>query len=173
MNKKIFIVFLIIAIVIGVAVICVVINNTKNSNNSNIVENNSANYNIVENNNEENNRESGEIMNTSIKVNINNKIYNATLEQNEASKQFINMLPKEFNMSELNGNEKYVYLDTTLPTNSYNPNHIEAGDIMLFGNNCLVVFYKSFNSPYSYTKIGHIENIGELGNKNVLIKFEK
>lgn len=172
MNKKIFIVFLIIAIVIGVAVIGVVINNTNNSKNSNIVENNSANYNIVENN-KENNMESGEIMNTSIKVIINNKIYNATLEQNEASKQFINMLPKEFNMSELNGNEKYVYLDTTLPTNSYNPNHIEAGDIMLFGNNCLVVFYKSFNSPYSYTKIGHIENIGELGNKNVLMKFEK
>lgn len=171
MNKKVFIIFVIIAIVIGVAVICIVINNTKNIKNSNIVENNSEKNNIVENN-KENNKESGEIVNTSIKVNINNKIYTATLEQNETAKQFINMLPQEFNMSELNGNEKYIYLDTTLPTNAYTPNNIEAGDIMLFGNNCLVVFYKSFNSSYSYTKIGHIENLEELGKNNMLIKFE-
>ena len=44
---------------------------------------------------------------------------------------------------------------------------------MLYGNNCLVVFYKSFNTSYSYTKIGHIENLSDLGNKNVIIKFEK
>ena len=49
---------------------------------------------------------------------------------------------------------------------------IEAGDIMLFGNNCLVVFYKSFNSSYSYTKIGHIENLEELEKNNMLIRFE-
>ncbi|MBR3163286.1 MAG: hypothetical protein IKF17_04225 [Clostridia bacterium] len=112
-------------------------------------------------------------MNTTIKVNINNNIYMATLEQNETTKQFVNMLPQEFNMSELNGNEKYVYLDSTLPTNSYSPKRIEAGDIMLYGNNCLVVFYKSFDTPYSYTKIGHIENLNELNNTNVSIKFEK
>ena len=40
-------------------------------------------------------------------------------------------------------------------------------------NNCLVVFYKSFDTSYSYTKIGHIENFEDLGNKNVTIKFEK
>jgi hypothetical protein len=44
---------------------------------------------------------------------------------------------------------------------------------MLYGNNCLVVFYKSFDTSYSYTKIGHIESLNELENKNVLIKFEK
>ena len=31
-------------------------------------------------------------------------------------------------MTELNGNEKYVYLDTTLSTNTVNPKHIEVGD---------------------------------------------
>ena len=112
-------------------------------------------------------------MSTIIKVNIDNKTYTAKLEQNETAKKIINMLPQEFNMNELNGNEKYVYLDTILPTNSYNPKHIESGDIMLYGNNCLVIFYKSFDTSYSYTKIGHIEDLNELENKNISIKFEK
>ena len=112
-------------------------------------------------------------MDTTIKISIENKIYNATLEQNETAKQFTNLLPQEFNMNELNRNEKYVYLNVELPTKPYSPKHIEAGDIMLYGNNCLVVFYKSFDTPYSYTKIGHIERLEDLGNKNVTISFER
>ena len=112
-------------------------------------------------------------MNFNINVVINEKTYNAILEKNETFQSFIDMLPQEYNMSELNGNEKYIYLDETLPTKPYNPKHIEKGDIMLYGNNCLVVFYKSFDTPYSYTKIGHIENLPDLGDKNITIKFEK
>ena len=110
-------------------------------------------------------------MSFNIKVVIDNETYNAKLEENETAQTFMNMLPQEYNMSELNGNEKYIYLDNTFPTNSYNPKHIEKGDIMLYGNNCLVVFYKSFDTSYSYTKIGHIENLQDLENKNETIKF--
>ena len=108
-----------------------------------------------------------------IKVIINDKIYNATIIGNETSKKFIEYLPIEFNMTELNGNEKYVYMDYTLPTDIVSPKHINAGDIMLYGNNCLVIFYKSFDTNYSYTKIGHIDNLIDLGNSNVTVKFEK
>lgn len=118
-----------------------------------------------------NNIESENKMSFNIKVVIDNETYNAKLEENETAQAFMNMLPQEYNMSELNGNEKYIYLDNTFPTNSYNPKHIEKGDIMLYGNNCLVVFYKSFDTSYSYTKIGHIENLQDLENKNVTIKF--
>ena len=76
-------------------------------------------------------------------------------------------------MSELNGNEKYVYMRNSLTTNSLYPKHIEIGDVMLFGDNCLVIFYKSFDTSYSYTKIGHIENLDNLGNDNIIVKFEK
>lgn len=107
-----------------------------------------------------------------IQVTINNKVYNVALEDNETAQALVNLLPQEFNMSELNGNEKYYYMDTSLPTNSSNPKHIEAGDIMLYGNDCLVIFYKSFDTNYSYTKIGHIENLPDLGNSNVSVKFE-
>ena len=74
-------------------------------------------------------------------------------------------------MEELNGNEKYIYLDETYPTNSYDPKHINKGDVMLYGDNCLVIFYKSFDTSYSYTKIGHIDNLEELGNESINVKF--
>ena len=44
---------------------------------------------------------------------------------------------------------------------------------MLYGNNCLVIFYKSFDTSYSYTKIGHIDNLDNLGNGSITAKFEK
>ena len=104
---------------------------------------------------------------------INDKEYKVDLENNETVKSFLNILPKEFNMSELNGNEKYVYMDESLPTNSSNPKHINRGDIMLYGDNCLVIFYKSFDTNYSYTKIGHISNLEDLGNNNIKVQFKE
>ena len=64
-------------------------------------------------------------------------------------------------------------MDNSLPTNSTNPKHIKSGDIMLYGNNCLVIFYKSFDTNYSYTKIGHIDNLPDLGIDNITVKFER
>ena len=121
--------------------------------------------NIIEN-------DSAEVI-SSMKVIINGKQYVIQLEDNETAKSIVNLLPQEYNMSELNGNEKYIYLDITLPTNSSNPKHINSGDVMLYGNNCLVIFYKSFDTSYSYTKIGHIANLDNLGNGSITAKFEK
>ena len=47
-----------------------------------------------------------------IKAFINDTEYIINLEDNETAKKFIEFLPLELNMSELNGNEKYIYLDT-------------------------------------------------------------
>ncbi len=110
---------------------------------------------------------------TNIHVTINNKKYIATIENNETAQTFVNQLPQSFNMSELNGNEKYIYMDYSLPTNSSNPKHIVAGDIMLYGEDCLVIFYKSFDTNYSYTKIGHIDNLPELGTENITVQFDQ
>lgn len=118
--------------------------------------------------NETNN--SNEVIRT-VKVTINDKEYTINLENNETAREFLNHLPLELNMSELNGNEKYVYIDFTLPTNATNPKQISAGDVMLYGNNCLVIFYETFNTQYSYTKIGHIDNLSSLGNSSISVKF--
>lgn len=45
-----------------------------------------------------------------------------------------------------------------IPASAENIGTIETGDIMLFGSDCLVVFYKSFDTSYSYTRVGHIAN---------------
>ena len=132
--------------------------------------------------NESNNQNNNQIENTinesnevisSVKVTINNKENILNLEDNETARSFIDLLPQEYSMNELNGNEKYIYLDSSLPTNSYNPKHINAGDVMLYGDNCLVIFYKSFDTSYSYTKIGHIDNLDNLENGSIKAKFEK
>lgn len=106
-----------------------------------------------------------------IRVIINDNSYDFIMENNETSKEFLKLLPKEFDMNELNNNEKYIYLDNTLKTNPIKINHINAGDVMIYQNDCLVIFYKSFDTSYSYTKIGHINNLPDLGNKNILVKF--
>ena len=107
----------------------------------------------------------------SVIVKINDIDYKLNLENNETVKSLINLLPVDLLMDELNGNEKYVYLDEKLPAKSTFIKHIKKGDVMLFGDNCLVIFYKSFDTSYSYTKIGHIDNLGDLGNGSVKVNI--
>ena len=108
-----------------------------------------------------------------MKAIINGKEYPIDLEDNETANTFVSILPQKFDMNELNGNEKYVYLNNALPTSSYGPKRIETGDVMLYDNDCLVIFYKSFQTSYSYTKIGHINNLPDLGNNNISVIIEK
>ena len=111
-----------------------------------------------------------------IKITVGNQFFVATLENNKSALAFKNMLPISINMIELNGNEKYGELPNELPTLSTNPGKIEIGDLMLYGNQTIVLFYKSFNTSYAYTKIAKIDNPALLyeaiGKGNVNIKIE-
>ena len=115
-------------------------------------------------------------MKKKINLVINGKEFSATLEDNETVRELLTRLPLTIEMEDLNGNEKYYYLDESLPQNNTNVGRIERGDIMLFGNDCLVVFYKSFDTPYAYTRIGKIEDANHLeeqfGQGSVRITFE-
>lgn len=106
-----------------------------------------------------------------IKIIINEKEYKLNLEKTDEAKDFINNVPGELVMMDLNNNEKYVYLDKVFMNNPINVNYIEKGDLMLYGDNCLVIFYKSFETTYSYTKIGHINNLDDLNDELVYVKF--
>ena len=107
-----------------------------------------------------------------VMITINNKEYELELEDNETVKDFLKLLPVSVSMSELNGNEKFIYLDQSLSTNPTNPKNITQGDVMLFGDNCLVIFYKSFETSYSYTKIGHINDLDDLGKEDVMVEIK-
>ncbi len=116
------------------------------------------------------------ILNT-IKISVGDKNFSARLEENPSARAFSEMLPLEIEMNELNGNEKYFYLDKDLPSNSERVEKIHAGDLMLFGSNCVVIFYKDFSTSYSYTRLGRLENSSGLekilGAGNISVKFEE
>ena len=110
-----------------------------------------------------------------MKITIGSQIFTATLYDNPTVTRLKAMLPLTLEMSELNGNEKYFHLSTNLPADDSNPGTIKAGDFMLWGGNSLVLFYESFTTSYSYTKIGRIENpsglSSALGSGNVTVAF--
>ena len=113
---------------------------------------------------------------TKMKITIGSAVFTATLNNNATTAAFRAMLPLTINMSELNGNEKYFHFSTALPTNPAPGGHIQTGDLMLYQNNSLVLFYESFNTSYSYTRLGRIDNVAglvaALGSGSVTAKFE-
>ncbi len=110
-----------------------------------------------------------------LKLLINGRAFTAALYDTPAAGALSQRLPMTVTMQELNGNEKYYYLPFTLPEQSEQIGSIRAGDIMLWGDNCLVLFYESFSTSYRYTKIGHIENPSGLsdavGTDNVTVEL--
>lgn len=115
--------------------------------------------------------------NGKIKIKVGSQTFTATLLDNNSAKAFKEMLPLTINMVELNNNEKYYDLPNSLPTNSSNPGTIKNGDLMLYGSKTLVLFYKSFSTSYSYTKLGAVDDVtglaSALGSGNVTVTFEK
>ena len=110
---------------------------------------------------------------SSMNIIIDELEYTINLENNETVNTLLKLLPEEFEMKELNGNEKYLHLDTIIPIDSIAPEHINAGDVMLYGNNCLVIFYKSFDTVYRYTPVGHIDNLPDLDTDNITVIIRK
>ena len=111
-----------------------------------------------------------------MQMKIGNKEYSVVLQDNNTTKALQEILPMTVKMSEFNGNEKYYHFRETLPSKPEHIGQIKTGDIMLFGDDCLVVFYKDFKTTYSYTRIGHIENAADLeqmlGRGSVTVTFE-
>ncbi len=104
------------------------------------------------------------------------KVFTATLENNATVAAFKEMLPLTLDMSDFNANEKKFDLPKRMPTKDANPQMIQAGDLMIWNSRTLVLFYKSFPTSYSYTKIGRINNTSGIadafGPENVRIRFE-
>ena len=105
-----------------------------------------------------------------------NKVLTATLEDNATVAAFKEMLPLTLDMSDFNANEKKFDLPKRLPTKDANPQMIQAGDLMIWNSSTFVLFYKSFPTSYSYTKIGRINDASGLadavGSEDVRMSFE-
>ena len=120
---------------------------------------------------------SQELAEMKIEIIVGGKTFTAVLNNNEAARALAEKLPMTLNMDELNSNEKYYYLDSALPTSASVPSGIHTGDLMLYGSSCLVLFYKSFSTSYSYTPLGHIDDpeglAATLGSGRVQVTFQK
>ena len=112
----------------------------------------------------------------SVKLIVNGQTFRAVFYNNKTANALLKKMPMTINMKELNGNEKYHYFDTEFPTNEKTPGKISAGDIMLYGSDCLVAFYKSHKTSYQYTSVGKIEDTSgfakAVGSGNVKITFQ-
>lgn len=114
-----------------------------------------------------------------IKITAGEKFLTATMIDNETTNAFLKQLPLTLKMTELHQNEKYGNLSERLPGKAVRPGTIHAGDLMLWDADykCLVLFYKTFNSPYSYVKLGTVDQLQELeavlGKGDVELRFEQ
>ncbi len=104
--------------------------------------------------------EAKEIM-TEAKMNvrIGDAVFTAALENNAAVSEFIEMMkeaPVTIEMSDYSGFEKVGHLGRSL-TASDSQMTTEAGDIVLYSGDQIVMFYGS--NTWGYTKIGHIDDL--------------
>ena len=91
-------------------------------------------------------------------MSVGTQRFAVTLEDNPTAHALVQLLPLTLEMAEPNGNEKHGRLPRSLPTDAARPGTIRTGDVLLYGNDTLVVFYQAFRSSYSYTRIGRVED---------------
>lgn len=129
-----------------------------------------------DNGNEDNEDNNNDPMSNTIKITVGSSTFAATLYDNATATAFKAYLPMTVSMNDMNRNEKYYNLSGNLPTAASSPGTINNGDLMVWGNNCVVLFYKTFSTSYSYTRLGKINNASglsaALGSGNVTVTFE-
>ena len=110
-----------------------------------------------------------------MKVQVENSVFEATLEHNQAADAFMEMMengPVILTMRDYAGFEKVGSLGTNLPT-SNSQTTTQAGDIVLYNGNQIVIFYGS--NSWSYTRLGKIDDLSgwedALGNGEVTVTF--
>ena len=117
------------------------------------------------------------LMESRMWMTIGEHCFAMTLADSEAARAFVAMLPLTLDMEELNGNEKHGELPKALPTAASRPGTIRNGDILLWGSRTLVVFYQTFDSSYSYTRVGRVDDptglAQTLGRRGVRVMFSK
>jgi hypothetical protein len=103
-------------------------------------------------------RPGAQAMSNQIRVTIGARTFTATLADNAATARFRQMLPLTLDMPDLHNNEKHASLPASLPTETFKPGTIRSGDLLLWGDDTLVLFYDTFRSSYSYTRIGKLDD---------------
>ncbi|WP_394119936.1 cyclophilin-like fold protein [Planococcus donghaensis] len=105
-------------------------------------------------------REEAEMTNLLVlELQIGDEVFSAQLNESETTEALLELLPLTIDMEDLHSNEKFYYLSDSLPTDSESPGVINEGDIILYGDDCLVFFYDQFSTSHQYTRLGYIEDV--------------
>lgn len=111
-----------------------------------------------------------------LKITVGNRQFNATLNDSEAAKELVRMLPLSVAMTEHNGNEKYYNLPERMSGRATAPGRVEAGDLMIWSRSTLVLFYADARTSYSYIRLGKVDDPAGLreaaGRGDVRVTFE-
>jgi len=108
-------------------------------------------------------------------IQVGNRTFRATLESNEAAKAFAEMMQNEpviLQMHDYAGFEKVGSLGRALPASDAQTT-TQAGDIVLYNGNQIVLFYGS--NSWRYTRLGRIDDLAgweeALGSGDVTATF--
>ena len=108
-------------------------------------------------------------------ITVGGKSFTATLEDSETAAAFRRMLPLTLTMKDLSSNAKSYNLETPLPVSAGAIPSITSGDLLVYRNNGLMLFYKDTTPYYYYTRLGKIDDPAGLaaavGSGDVRVSF--
>ncbi len=163
--KKVVLIISLLIIVIGIISGVAYFNSNENAN----IESDNTTTNVNETQNSQSEGEKVDMENARIKLTVNGNEVFVKLDDNQASRDFLEMLPLTLTFEDFNNTEKIATLPSNLSTDGlpsgYTP---QIGDFSYYapwGN--VSVFYKNFRYSNLLYKLGTIESGTEiLGNMN-------
>ena len=167
MNKKIWLLFAIIAIIAVLIMILIPKNNNKQEN-VNYIQNNISNEKQI-NNTDTNNTEKKEVVQVdTIQIRVNDKVLKVQLENNSSADAFVEKLKDGdiiINTHDYGNFEKVGDLGFNLPTNDTKIT-TGAGDLILYQGNQITLYYDT--NTWTITKLGKVEDISKQELKDIL-----
>lgn len=110
-------------------------------------------------------------------ITVGSKVFSVKIYNNESAQAIVSQMPFTLKMEDFSRQEKVAPLSFDLPSATTEiPSRINAGEIYLWSENQMVLFYtSSASNSYGYVPIGYIEDTAGLaetiGSGNVAITF--
>ena len=95
-------------------------------------------------------------------IKIGDKTFPFELKDTSPANELKEKLPFTVRMTKLNNNEIYYQFSDKFTTDTKTVGTINAGDIYLYRDDYLVLFYQTFTTSYSYSEIGHLTDTNGL-----------
>ena len=100
---------------------------------------------------------------TTCTLSVGDQTYSVTLADTEAARALAARLPLTPVHDGTQRQREVCQPGSAPPTAATQPGEIHTGDLMLYGADCLVLFYADFTTAYSYTPPGQAGRPHRLG----------